>query len=673
LKSIQLVPQKLAKKARARRDQMSIIRSAMKVALLSGTPLVGATTFAEAPSTSLDEGFRNPPLSARPRVWWHWMNGNVSIDGIDKDIDWMARIGLGGLQNFDVNLMTPQIVNKRLVYMDPDWKIAFRHAVERAEAKGLEFAIAASPGWSQTGGPWVTPDDAMKKLVWSEALIAGGKHYVGKLPAIPSITGPYQTVAFHDSMASLGEAAPPPPRYARDILVLAYPVKARPLDLPSAADGAGKPLEASLLSDADFESGVVVERTVDQSPGSVTLTYPRPVTVRSAQAFTPRQKSTFSDPAFEPILEAETSTGWQKIAALPITEVPVTASFAAVTARRFRYVLAPYTKPASPGLGDPAPGADVFFPFGSKEDAPVLLTELSLSAEPRLDLAETKAGYAMALDYHAMADTQKQQGISPAKVIDLTTKMGADGTVDWTPPAGSQWRILRFGWSLLGKTNHPATPEATGLEVDKYDAAAVRRYLETYLGKYRAVVGPDLIGAKGIRAIVTDSIEVGASNWTPAMLAEFEARRGYDARPWLPTLTGAIVGSTDETEKFLFDYRQTLADLLVEAHYGTVAKVAHENGLKVYGEALEYRRPVLGDDLAMRQYTDVPMAALWAFDRGRSPHPTLIGDMRGAASVAHIYGQNIVAAESMTSALAPWAFAPSDLKRLIDLEFAHGK
>jgi hypothetical protein len=103
-----------------------------------------------------------------------------------------------------------------------------------------------------------------------------------------------------------------------------------------------------------------------------------------------------------------------------------------------------------------------------------------------------------------------------------------------------------------------------------------------------------------------------------------------------------------------------------------VAKVAHENGLTVYGEALENGRPVLGDDLAMRSHTDVPMAAMWTFNRGGAPRPTLIGDMKGAASVAHIYGQNIVSAESMTSAFAPWAFAPSDLKRVIDLEFASG-
>src|SRR5205085_3158156 len=107
-------------------------------------------------------------------------------------------------------------------------------------------------------------------------------------------------------------------------------------------------------------------------------------------------------------------------------------------------------------------------------------------------------------------------------------------------------------------------------------------------------------------------------------------------------------------------------------HYGTVAAVVHENGLKVYGEALEDVRPTLGDDMTMRKAADVPMAALWTWARGGEPRPTLLGDMKGASSVAHIYGQNITAAESMTASNSPWAFAPADLRPIIDLEFAYG-
>ena len=119
----------------------------------------------------LKEGFVQPPESARPRVWWHWMNGNITKEGIKLDEEWMHRAGLGGFQNFDASLFTPQVVEKRLAYMTPEWKDAFKYATTLADQLGLEEAIAGSPGWSETGGPWVPAAEAMKKYVWSETRV----------------------------------------------------------------------------------------------------------------------------------------------------------------------------------------------------------------------------------------------------------------------------------------------------------------------------------------------------------------------------------------------------------------------------------------------------------------------------------------------------------------------
>ncbi|HUD93868.1 glycosyl hydrolase [Sphingobium sp.] len=641
----------------------------LRIAALLACTVLAAPALAD----ELADGFRNPPQSARPRVWWHWMNGNVTKEGIDKDLDWMARMGIGGIQNFDASLMTPQIVKDRLIYMTDGWKDAFRHAVQTADAKGLEFAIAASPGWSETGGPWVKPQDAMKKLVWSETDLLGGQRLKGALPAPPAVTGPFQSARFSDPLAAGAESGALPSFYA-DARVLAYPVSAAPLAQPRVTQADGSTLAAGPLLDNDLETAAQVAKGDAANPGALILDYGRPVTIRSASLFVPHARPPFGDPAYRPTLEAETAQGWQPVGRFALTEVSATIGFAPVTARRFRLILSPNDAPKSPGLGDGAPGAVMMDVF-ARPDSPTLgIGDLRLSSEAKIHQYEAKAGYAIVPDYNRLSDdvAPSAPAIDPAKVIDLTDRLRPDGTLDWTAPKGGDWRIVRMGYSLTGKTNHPATPEATGLEVDKYDAAAVRRYLETYLGMYRDTVGADWIGRKGIRALLTDSIEVGASNWTPRVVDEFKARRGYDPVPFLPTLTGAVVGSAARSDAFLHDYRQTLADLLADAHYGTVAKVAHENGLTVYGEALENGRPVLGDDLAMRAHADVPMAAMWTFNRGATPRPTLIGDMKGAASVAHIYGQNIVSAESMTSAFAPWAFAPSDLKRVIDLEFVSG-
>ena len=102
-------------------------------------------TCAWAQESALEQGFKQPPASAKPRVWWHWMNGNITKEGIKLDLEWMHRVGIGGFQNFDAALNTPKLVDKRLVYMTPEWKDAFKYATGLADQLGLEEAIAGSP------------------------------------------------------------------------------------------------------------------------------------------------------------------------------------------------------------------------------------------------------------------------------------------------------------------------------------------------------------------------------------------------------------------------------------------------------------------------------------------------------------------------------------------------
>ncbi|MGK6320377.1 glycosyl hydrolase [Sphingomonas sp. DT-204] len=646
-------------------------------ALLAATCLAAGLPAQErAPAGDpLLEAFRDPPAAARPRVWWHWMNGNISKDGIRKDLEWMKRTGIAGLQNFDANLITPQIVDKRLVYMTPEWKDAFRYAANLADQLDLELAIAASPGWSETGGPWVRPEDGVKKIAWSETIVTGGRRFTGVLPAPPQTTGPFQDVAAVDPLASLsGEKKKPDPVHYADSAVVAYRVTdTGALPAPRATLGDGKPLDAAPLADGRFATAVDVPRSSRDTPTVITLDYDRPQTIRSASLYVPGAASIFAPASIQPRLEAsDDGLSWRKVTDVTLSMAPTTVSFAPVTARRFRIVFA--LAPDGPPKFTPAPGVDdslVTAFFAAKPMMPV--AELRLSSEARVNQWETKAGFSLSNDYYALdADAGPDvKGVPAAEVVDLTARMRPDGTLDWTPPEGS-WRIVRMGWSLTGKTNHPAPAEATGLEVDKLDGRAVRDYLETYLKMYRDAAGADMIGARGVKALLTDSTEVGAFNWTPRILEEFRHLRGYDSRPWLPALTGAIVGSRSESDRFLYDFRRTIGELHASQHYGTVAAVAHENGLKVYGEALEAGRPSLGDDMDMRRYADVPMAALWTWPRDGAAKTVYLSDMRGAASVAHLYGQNLVAAESMTSAVTPWAHAPSDLRRIIDLEFANG-
>src|SRR3954452_23242322 len=191
-------------------------RTSIFSVIATGIVLISMTglTIGQVSSDELEKGFRQPPDAARPMVWWHWMNGNISKEGIKLDLEWMHRVRLRGFQNFDAALATPQVVDHRLAYMTPEWKDAFKYATTLADQLGMEEAIAGSPGWSETGGPWVPASEGMKKYVWSETAVEGGKAFKGTLAHPPSNTGAFQNIGIRDALAPPAGAAEPPQFYA---------------------------------------------------------------------------------------------------------------------------------------------------------------------------------------------------------------------------------------------------------------------------------------------------------------------------------------------------------------------------------------------------------------------------------------------------------------------------
>jgi hypothetical protein len=573
---------------------------------------------------------------------------------------------------------TPKVVDQRLAYMTPEWKDAFRYAVEMADRLGLEMAIASSPGWSETGGPWVKPEQAMKKLVWSQVRIQGGTKFAGVLPKPPSVTGPFQNVPHREEIPGLGTSAAPPPEYYGDTAVVAYRLPAAGSQSQPAATvtSSGGPIDPGLLSDGDLTKGVKI--AIGADGGWLQLQYSAPLTIQAVTLARPATGMFMSGAALTFRLESsDDGQSFRTVADLPSTRVAQqTVSFPPVRARYFRLRI--QSAPAAGMFGgfEPAPGVDlgVFGALaggGARREAEV--NEFVLHTDPRVHRFEEKAGFGLVPDYYAIATPSgdARDAVNPAEVVDLTGRMKPDGSLEWTPPDG-RWVVLRLGYSLTGTTNHPATAEATGLEVDKLDRLAVKSYIDTYLGTYLETVGPQMMGRHGIRALLTDSIEVGAYNWTPDLPAQFKRLRGYDPGPFLPALTGVVVGSAERSDQFLWDFRRTLAELTAQSHYGQIAASAHERGLTYYGESLEGTRVSIGDDMEMRQNADIPMSAMWTYSPAKGPRSNYVVDILGAASVAHIYGQNLVAAESMTSALVPWGFSPRILKPIIDMEFSLG-
>jgi len=615
----------------------------------------------QAQSTSqvdpLLRGFLDPPNEARPRVWWHWMNGNISSDGIKLDLEWMHRVGLGGVTIFEGAINTPQVVPQRLIYMTPEWKSAFKTAVTTARGFGIEVAIASSPGWSETGGPWVPASQGMKKMVWSETRVEGGRPFTGKLPHPPQVDGTFQNFAVSGRRAADGTIVAPPEFYA-DVNVIAYKIPGddkTQLELNPQITASGGTVNGSALSDGDVNT---VALDLPIGAAWVQFDYGHPQSIQAATVASLNDSIAVFDHAsnaLPPFIESsDDGVNFKKIADIPFSSlVERTASFDSVTARYFRIVF-----PAQPdGI--------------SQHDHKI--TELVLLSGARTNEWEQRAGYAQARDFYAIGDPHVAPGsvVAPADVIDLTGKMQPDGTLNWTPPAGN-WMVLRIGYSLTGHENGPAPAEATGLEADKLNREDVKNYLDQYLKTYAATVGAENMGANGVSWVLTDSIEAGPQNWTDHILEDFQRLRGYDARPWLPALTGVVIKSTADTDRFLWDFRRTLGQLLAENHYGEIADDLHSHGMKYYSEALEYHRSSLGDDMEMRSKADVPMGAMWTWAGEPGPDVDYLADLRGAASIAHIYGQNLAGAESMTSRGPAWSFSPNSLKKVADLEFALG-
>ncbi|WP_035671389.1 glycosyl hydrolase [Flavobacterium sp. 83] len=632
--------------------------------------LACSSGYAQNKSDNLLKEFATPPNSAKPRVWWHWMNGNISKDGITKDLLWMNRIGIGGFMNFDAAMATPQIVKKRLTYMTPEWKDAFQFTTKLADSLKLEMAIAGSPGWSESGGPWVSPKDGMKKLVWSEIRIKGGKKFTGVLPKAPTKTGPFQNIPFFEAMP-MGESVAAPADYYEDISLMAYKLPDTEInlsDLKPKITSSGGAFTINQLTDGDLGTTILLPATKNDESAWIQFAFEKPQTFKGITVVGGGDKGPFGlfgDKADTRSVEvSDDGVHFKKITFIPAGGiVQQTINFSVTTAKYFRVTFKNppplFSFAAMMGSNEapkPSPGTDV--------------AEIVLHNTTQIDRFEEKAAFAAVRNID-INGTPSTDGIALENVIDLSGKLNADGTLNWTPPAGN-WKLVRFGYSLLGITNHPASPEATGLEVDKLDPVAIKAYFENYLDQYKSATG-GLMGDKGgLQYIVTDSWEAGAQNWTKNLPAEFAKRRGYSLLPWLPVLTGQIIKSSEVSEKFLWDYRKTLSEMVSEYHYDQLTTLLAERGMKRYSESHESGRTLIADGMEVKRTASIPMGAMWTPGGLGGDDAVHKADIRESASVAHIYGQNLVAAESLTAIGNAWAFSPERLKPTADMELASG-
>ena len=304
---------------------------------------------------------------------------------------------------------------------------------------------------------------------------------------------------------------------------------------------------------------------------------------------------------------------------------------------------------------------------GSPESGRTAIVNLPLKT------ASAETGFSMSPSDHVMHETAPTAGEQDAdvnSVVDLTSRMDADGSIEWNFPPGT-WEVLRIGYtdSPVQLLDPAGTPQGLALDVMNPDA------FDHY---WHGFVTPLLDAAKpyvgtSLRYLVTDSWEAGGTNWTAGFREEFKRRRGYDPIVYLPIVTGRILSSREISNQFLFDLRRTVADLIAQNYYDRFAERARKLGLGTHPEGGgPHGGPI--DALEDFRSTTFPQTEFWVVSGTHRVTEEQRYFVKEASSAAHIYGKPFVAAEGPTS-MNPNAWSESlsdDVQPAFDYALTEG-
>ncbi len=573
---------------------------------------------ASGPSSDLERGFVRPPDSARPWVYWFWLAGNINREAITADLEAMKRVGIGGVLILEVDQGAP---HGPIQYASREWHDLFQFTLAEANRLGLEVNMNNDAGWCGSGGPWITPELSQKKIVWTETLVAGGGRFEGKLARPQTVVDWY-----------------------RDIAVLAFPTPAGDdLSLAAAspkvtAPAAGRGFDAKALLDGDPGTRVVLPLPGTDKPQTIDFELDRPYLARSLTF-------SFSGPEEAGVHGAlqisDDGKSFKTVIDFDAAPPGLSEVFEGVQSRHFRIL---FTR-ADPLL----------------ESLPIADIDIS----PRFRIREIQAKAAFVPRHTPLLPQQSEPGpaltIPREGVVDLTGRLGPEGEFAWDAPEG-KWTLLRIGYTPTGKTNHPAPVEGRGLECDKLDKRGAEAMFEGLMAKL--VAGSKSLVPKTLVSTHIDSWEIGSQNWTEDFREEFRRRRGYDPLVFLPALTGRVVETLEVTERFLWDFRQTISDMIVENYAGRFRTLANGQGLRLSIEA--YDAPA--DEMTYAGQADEPMAEFWAWRK--YPGAAWCAEM---ASAAHTYGKKIVGVEAFTANdTERWQGHPAVVKDLGDWGFCEG-
>ncbi|MGM9620947.1 MAG: glycosyl hydrolase [Bacteroidaceae bacterium] len=585
-----------------------------------------------APFSKADEeAFRHPSALYYPETWFHFIGGNVSKEGISADLEAIKQAGISGFQWFHGNFggQWPQ-TDRQIKALTPEWEEMVTFMGNKAKELGLRFTVQTCPGWAMAGGPWITPQHAMRQLVWSRTDVEAGG------------TG-------EEILLPMPQPSEEDWRDYHDIAVLAFPT---PKD---DSTDALHPAVTGSNSQLDWEKCLHQEQSLYLEPGtthSVRFSLPNGETIRT--------------------LELPSINSWRhEWVYQPDVHVTLTAHLA-----HGNMVLLDADAPMSNWQDgselvlvckEAKEVKDYTFTISNKHGMQLSYVKFYSAARKHNWRGESGWTLTQKMSQPAGFFQDKKAYVRQDLIADLSRRMDSTGHLTWDAPGKGRWIILRIGHVNSGRRNSPAPPEATGWECDKLDPRGAEQQFAGYVGHLCDVPLRDCLP----QGMLMDSWECSTQTWTWQMEEAFRSHTGYDLRQWMPALMGYVVERPESTSRFLLDWRRTLNSLYTENFFRRMTDLAHDKGLQVqYETAAGDILPI--DALQYYKYADVPMCEYWQpFEEG------FVGDANfkpiyPTASAAHLYGKTRVAAESLTSFQLTWDEHWQMLKDVIHYNMAMG-
>lgn len=571
--------------------------------------------------------FKTPTEENHLFCYWYWINDDISKDGISKDLAAMKQAGIGTVFIGNIN---PSEKDGKVPLFSDLWWDCMVHAVNEGKRLGVDIGVFNCPGWSQSGGPWVKPEMAMRYLTYSETVVQGPGKIVKRLAK--------------------------PQEEFQDVAVLAFPASDRMRTLTR--DNARIQVKPAVKDAQNWIDGDLATAALFDSPGarqySIELHASAPICARSIVIHPVNQRMNIQCRLFARIngtdqlvrsFQFDRSNNSVNVG--PITNGPVAISLPETTAQAFRLVCS--------GVQ----GINTGF------------TQIDISEKAILDrYIEKQLGKMhptpLPMWGSYLWDEQKpvpsDLKVPIHKVMDISDRMDEHGRLTWEVPHG-KWTIMRIGMTPTGTKNSPAAPQGKGYEIDKINTELVRFHFEQYVGELQKRI--PVQNRDALKYVIMDSYEMGSQNWTDGFEKRFKKRYGYDPRKWLPVLSGVIVSSVTESERFLWDLRRAIADDVAYEYVGGLRKISNEHGLQTWLENYgHWGFP--SEFLIYGGQSNLVGGEFW--------NEGILGNIecKAASSCVHIYGKKRCFAEAFTCSQQAYKRHPAMLKKRGDWSFTEG-